>query len=329
MLIPERVTDDTVEIKSFCAIEIKDAERGEVEAIVATLGVVDKDEDIIRADAIPDGAKVSMSAYGHDAVYGNAPVGKGKIHIEGSKAVFKGRVFLSTASGRDTFEVLKEMGSDQEWSFGFRILGAEVPSEAERKMGARRILTKLNAFEVSPVIIGAGVGTRTTGVKAAMSMDASVTAVAKACAAACRACAESCDKMVAGDGSMSDCMAACETCTEACDTCMESMGGTGTAPKFAVGARVVALANHMAGMAGMAGAVAEAHAGAPPYYAVDFDEPMGNGNPHKWLTEDELKAGEAKKSAPTPAELAAKMAASLNAAMDRRFAGGLPGRGVR
>jgi hypothetical protein len=156
-----------IAIKSFCAFEIKDAEKGIVEAIVATLGVVDKDEDIIRPDAIPEGAKVSMSSYGHDAVFGARPVGKGTIVVVGNKAVFKGRVFLATTDGRDTFECLKEMEGDQEWSFGFRILGAEVPSEEERKMGARRILTKLDPFEVSPVIVGAGVGTRTVGVKGA------------------------------------------------------------------------------------------------------------------------------------------------------------------
>ena len=167
MLIPERATDGATEIKSFCTFEIKDAEKGEVEAIVATLGVVDKDEDIITKDAIADGSKVLMSAYGHDAVFGARPAGKGKLHIEGNRVVFKGRVFLSTTDGRDTFECLKEMGADQEWSFGFRILGAEVPTDEQRKQGARRILTKLNAFEVSPVIVGAGVGTRTTGVKAA------------------------------------------------------------------------------------------------------------------------------------------------------------------
>jgi hypothetical protein len=167
MLIPERATDNAVEIKSFCTFEIKDAEKGEVAAIVATLGVVDKDEDIITADAIKDGSKVLMSAYGHDAVYGARPAGKGALHVEGNKVVFKGRVFLTTTDGRDTFEVLKEMGGDQEWSFGFRILGAEVPTDEQRKQGARRVLTKLDCFEVSPVIVGAGVGTRTTGVKAA------------------------------------------------------------------------------------------------------------------------------------------------------------------
>jgi HK97 family phage portal protein len=72
-----------------------------------------------------------------------------------------------------------------------------------------------------------------------------------------------------------------ETSTEATD------------PAFSVGARVVALANHMPGMQGMAGAVAEANAGAPPYYAINFDEPMGKGNPHRWLTEDEIEAEDA------------------------------------
>lgn len=66
-----------------------------------------------------------------------------------------------------------------------------------------------------------------------------------------------------------------------------------TAPAYAVGDRIVSLVGHMPGMQGMAGAVAEAHAGAPPYYAINFDEPMGKGNPHRWLTEDEIEAEDA------------------------------------
>ena len=159
------MSDKALVCKSFGSFEIKDAEKGEIEAIIATLGVVDKDGDIIMADAIPDGSKVSMSAYGHDAVWGDAPVGKGRIHVEGNKAVFKGRVFLATTRGRDTFETLKEMGGDQEWSFGFHVIGSEIPDDAAKKQGARLILTKLDAFEVSPVLIGAGVGTRTLVVK--------------------------------------------------------------------------------------------------------------------------------------------------------------------
>ena len=152
-------------VKAFSGLTIKDAEKGEVEAIIATLEVVDRDGDILRKGSIPDGATVAMSGYGHDAVFGSRPVGKGKIHIEGNKAFFRGRVFLNTTDGRETFEVLKEMGRDQEWSWGFQVIGSEVPDEKEKKQGAWRVLTKTAPFEVSPVLMGAGIGTRTVGVK--------------------------------------------------------------------------------------------------------------------------------------------------------------------
>lgn len=158
-------TDAKTETKTFAGVAVKDADKGEVQAVIATLDVVDRDGDIIRPSAIPTGSKVAMSSYGHDAFYGNPPVGKGTLSVEGKKLLFDGRTFLNTTGGRDTFETLKEMGADQEWSFGFRVLGYEVPSEEERKQGAVRILTKLDAFEVSPVLIGAGIGTRTLGVK--------------------------------------------------------------------------------------------------------------------------------------------------------------------
>ena len=63
-----------------------------------------------------------------------------------------------------------------------------------------------------------------------------------------------------------------------------------TEPAFAVGARVRSLVEHMKGMKGSVGVVAEAHAGDPPYYAVTFD---GDSMPHKWLNESEIEsAGE-------------------------------------
>lgn len=162
-LQPTDVRD--VEHKDAGTFEIKDAEKGEVEAIIATCGVVDKDYDIILPTAIKDGSKVKMSSYGHGAMWGDTPVGKGTLSMDGNKAVFRGKLFLSTQQGRETFEVLKEMGKDQEWSFGFRVMGSEVPSEEQRKQGIFRIITKLDAFEVSPVLRGAGVGTRTVATK--------------------------------------------------------------------------------------------------------------------------------------------------------------------
>jgi phage head maturation protease len=160
-------TDSTVlKTLTFSGFEIKDAEKGEITAKVATLEVVDKDGDIIRKSALPKAAKVAMSSWGHDAMFGNRPAGKGTLARQGDGLVFEGKVFLTTTDGRETFEVLKEMGADQQWSFGFRISGWENPSDEERKSGAFRIITKMDAFEVSPVLIGAGVGTHTTSVKA-------------------------------------------------------------------------------------------------------------------------------------------------------------------
>jgi prohead serine protease len=161
-------TDSTIHTKSV-ALELKDEATGEVEAVVATLNVVDRDREVITTDAIKSGSKVAMSSYGHNIVgfFGSSmpPVGKGKLFIEGEKAVFRGKLFLKTERGRETLEVLKEMGKDQEWSFGFQVLGSEVPDEKWRKQGAMAILTKLDAFEVSPVIRGAGIGTHTVSAK--------------------------------------------------------------------------------------------------------------------------------------------------------------------
>jgi hypothetical protein len=160
-----------IETKSLESLEIKNESTGEVEAIIATLEVVDKDFEVITKDAIPSGSKVTMSSYGHDIVGGlmgggTLPVGRGKVFVEDNKAIFRGKIFVTTDRGRDTLEVLKEMGADQQWSFGFRVIGSEVPDEKWSKRGAQRILTKLDVFEVSPVVIGAGIGTRTVAAKA-------------------------------------------------------------------------------------------------------------------------------------------------------------------
>lgn len=161
----------TTATKSFRGFAIKDADKGEIEAVVATLGVVDRDGDIIRKGALGGSSSVTMSAWGHDAVFGVRPAGKGVLTESKGKLHFAGRAFLNTANGRETFEVLKEMGDDQEWSFGFYVTGTETPSDEERKAGAYRVITKMDAFEVSPVLVGAGINTQTTFVKAAAQAD--------------------------------------------------------------------------------------------------------------------------------------------------------------
>jgi hypothetical protein len=154
------------ERKFFGGVQIKDIERGELVARVATLNVVDHDADIIPAGAIADDARlVSLSGYAHNSMFGDAPTGKGRAREEGDAIIWRGRAFLNTAAGREAFAVLLEMGGEQEWSFGFRILQSELPDERQRRLGARRILSKIDIFEVSPVLIGAGIRTATLSAK--------------------------------------------------------------------------------------------------------------------------------------------------------------------
>lgn len=148
--------------KSLAHVEIKDETKGEVEAVFATLNVVDKDNDVTRKGAFAEGAEVVISAYNHKSWEGALPVGVGTIHEVGDSVVMKGRFFLNTASGRDHFEVVKALGAKQEWSYGFNVADSE-RGEVDGK--SVRVLKRMEVHEVSPVLRGAGVGTTTTYAK--------------------------------------------------------------------------------------------------------------------------------------------------------------------
>ena len=165
------MTERQVGTKGLGVLEIKDADKGEVEAIVATLDVVDRDREVIRSGAIQHGTKVKLSEWAHNSIPmlggATAPVGKGTLQVEGKQVRFRGKFFLGTTRGAEAFAMLKEMGPEQEWSLGYIILGTEIPDDDWREKGARLLLTKLEPFEVSPVGVGAGLGTRTVNVKCA------------------------------------------------------------------------------------------------------------------------------------------------------------------
>lgn len=162
-------------IKAFNRVEIKDEDRGEVVAVFATLNVIDSDGDVTTKGAFADGEKVRISAYGHKSWEGRLPVGKGAIREMKNEAVMEGRFFLDTAEGRDTFLVVKELGEDglQEWSYGY--------DPVEYKFGEFegqqvRFLNRLKVHEVSPVLLGAGVGTRLVSAKSGLKLEAQLEA---------------------------------------------------------------------------------------------------------------------------------------------------------
>ncbi len=150
------------EHKALTGVEIKDADQGLVTAVFATLNTKDHDGDVTTPGAFEDGANVRISSFGHTSWGGALPVGKGIIREDGDKAILDGQFFLNTTPGRDHFETVKQMGPLMEWSYGFDVIeGGPGKHEGENV----NFLRKLKVHEVSPVMLGAGIGTETLAVK--------------------------------------------------------------------------------------------------------------------------------------------------------------------
>ena len=148
--------------KGFTPIEFKLSEAGEVTVAFSRFNVVDSDEDVTFAGSMPVGKAVPMSAYGHTSWDGALPTGKGVISESGDLGVFEGGFFMETDQGRNAYNTVKAMADIQEWSYGYAVLeGGPGMFEGKRV----RELRKLDVFEVSPVLKGAGVGTGTLAIK--------------------------------------------------------------------------------------------------------------------------------------------------------------------
>lgn len=148
-------------------VEIKDADKGTVDLVFSTLDVVDSDGDVTLKGALPDGAPAAISAYGHQSWKGKLPVGKGRVRETKTEGVFEGRFFLDTTDGLDTFTVVKELSADdgpgQQWSYGLIDMVTERGDFQGQKV---RFIKSVKVPEVSPVLVGAGVNTRTLEAKA-------------------------------------------------------------------------------------------------------------------------------------------------------------------
>jgi hypothetical protein len=153
-----------MDIKRLRRIEVKDASKGEVTAVFATLNVVDHDKDVTLPGAFKSGSDVVISAYGHQSWDGKLPVGSGTIEETSSEALLHGKFFMDTTQGRDTFTTVKNLAAQGlgEWSYGYEILEADHGTFEGQDV---QFLKSLHVAEVSPVLVAAGIGTRTTGVK--------------------------------------------------------------------------------------------------------------------------------------------------------------------
>lgn len=146
-------------------------EEGQIEAVISTFGQVDRDGDIMLAEAFSgsDGKSIPM-VWSHNW---DQPIGKGVVEVKQSEAVLRGKFFLDTAAGQDAYKTVKAMGDLQQYSIGFRITDADFGYQ-ENDAGQRiyvRTIKGIELFEASPVLVGAAYGTRTLAVKSAQHQD--------------------------------------------------------------------------------------------------------------------------------------------------------------
>ena len=148
------------------SVEIKVDDEGQFEAIFSRFNVIDHDGDVTLAGAFEDGAEVIVGAYGHSSWMGTPPVGKGVIKTTKEDARVVGEFFLDTDGGKEHYAVAKQLGTKQEWSYGYDVLGTGNPEELPQELrGADRVLTKLAVHEIAQVLKGAGIDTHTVVVK--------------------------------------------------------------------------------------------------------------------------------------------------------------------
>lgn len=150
--------------KSLSRVEIKDADKGTVAAVFSTFNAIDSDMDVTIPGAFKDGAPWKISAYGHGSWVGRLPVGKGTVRVTDTEAILDGQFFMDVPEAESTFKVVKNMGELQEWSYSVHPLKYSYGEFGDPPKRVR-FLEQLAEGEVSPVLAGAGVGTRTLAAK--------------------------------------------------------------------------------------------------------------------------------------------------------------------
>lgn len=153
--------------------QLKQADdQGRFEAVIATLGVVDSDGDIVEPGAFGDATASIMPSHDH----GSVPLGKVKIEERGDEVIAAGRFYLEIQAAREWHAAIKNDLDDppsvQEWSWGYFVKESRddiVDGETIRR------LISLDLEEVSPVLRAASVGTRTLVAKSATARHKSAT----------------------------------------------------------------------------------------------------------------------------------------------------------
>lgn len=136
-------------------------EKGTGQAVFATMNLWDKDDEFTVPGSF--GVQTAKLVGAHN--WGAPNIGMAEIREEGDNAIADFKFYLDMQSAREWYTALLnnfKSGVPQEWSYGFDVL---VEERGERNGRTGRILKKIKVHEVSPVMVGAGMSTRTTAIK--------------------------------------------------------------------------------------------------------------------------------------------------------------------
>lgn len=146
-----------------CPIKALD-EEGRGVAVIATLGVVDHDNDVTLPGAF--GEQIVPMVPAHD--WRQAPIGKAVVREVENEAIAEFVINRKTSLGQDWYEALRfdftNPPPKQQYSYGFTIRdkGFRLGEQDGKQV---RFLTSLEVHEISPVLLGAGINTRTLALK--------------------------------------------------------------------------------------------------------------------------------------------------------------------
>ncbi|WEK00605.1 MAG: HK97 family phage prohead protease [Candidatus Sphingomonas phytovorans] len=163
----------TIQTKAMTIVEMDEAGKGL--ALLATLSAIDSDDDTYQAGAFSwkaGGSQWAPMIVAHNR--GKMPFGKARVYEDGDRALAELNLNLATQVGRDWHETLKfDLATGepvQEWSYGYEVMDWDFRYiDRTRKV---RVIKQTDVHEVSPVIRGAGAGTRTISIKSAELKDA-------------------------------------------------------------------------------------------------------------------------------------------------------------
>lgn len=154
-------------INEFARKDFRGFTRGEKDgegmAVVASLGALDADDEIILPGSLANpGKKVKiLSQHGRTDSIG---FGIGRCKEEGGQILMEFDLDIEGEVAGRHYRGVKAMGEDQEWSVGITILEAAWVQKDGKHI---RELRKIRINEVSTVVRGSQPGTRTTNIKGA------------------------------------------------------------------------------------------------------------------------------------------------------------------